>query len=177
MLKLSDKVCDVIQSGKVCVTVGGDHAIGLGTVFGHAKAYTQQAGSEVDPFSRPTKTSISIQSRIIHVEIVPALGRRSRWYRDNRFVPPTHWVKLYYCSELSNSTQICLPQRICTGCRWAFTWRSCSRTTIASTANISNGSNHGKGVFNKRERHYLVPDPHSLRSNSRYSKGSFAFKV
>ena len=30
---------EIIKSGRVCVTIGGDHSIGLGTVFGHAKSY------------------------------------------------------------------------------------------------------------------------------------------
>ena len=40
--QLSEKVCDVIKSDRICVTVGGDHSIGLGTVFGHAKAYPEE---------------------------------------------------------------------------------------------------------------------------------------
>ncbi len=40
--QLSAKVCDIIKSDRVCVTVGGDHSIGLGTVYGHAKAYPEE---------------------------------------------------------------------------------------------------------------------------------------
>jgi arginase family enzyme len=38
-LQLSDKVSEIIKSGRICITLGGDHSIGLGTVFGHAKSY------------------------------------------------------------------------------------------------------------------------------------------
>ena len=37
--QLSDKVSQIIRSGRICITIGGDHSVGLGTVFGHAKSY------------------------------------------------------------------------------------------------------------------------------------------
>jgi arginase family enzyme len=40
--QLSEKICDIVRSDRVCVTVGGDHSVGLGTVFGHASAYPEE---------------------------------------------------------------------------------------------------------------------------------------
>nr|CAD7444637.1 unnamed protein product [Timema bartmani] len=36
--KVSEKVQDVMKDGRVCVTLGGDHSLSIGTVDGHVKA-------------------------------------------------------------------------------------------------------------------------------------------
>ncbi|KAF7269000.1 hypothetical protein GWI33_017923 [Rhynchophorus ferrugineus] len=36
--QVSKKVQEIIESGRICVTLGGDHSLGLGTVDGHIKA-------------------------------------------------------------------------------------------------------------------------------------------
>ena len=41
-LQLSEKVSEIVKSDRLCVTVGGDHSIGVGTVFGHASAYPEE---------------------------------------------------------------------------------------------------------------------------------------
>jgi len=40
--QLSERVSEIVKSDRLCVTVGGDHAIGVGTVFGHANAYPEE---------------------------------------------------------------------------------------------------------------------------------------
>lgn len=34
---VSDRVCEVLHDGRLCVTLGGDHSIGFGTVDGHLR--------------------------------------------------------------------------------------------------------------------------------------------
>lgn len=35
--KLAEQVSNIIKDGRICLTLGGDHSIGLGTVSGHAR--------------------------------------------------------------------------------------------------------------------------------------------
>lgn len=37
MRSLSDRVCQVLQDGRLCMTLGGDHSIGIGTLDGHLR--------------------------------------------------------------------------------------------------------------------------------------------
>lgn len=37
MRTLSDRVCEVLHSGRLCITLGGDHSIGIGTLDGHLR--------------------------------------------------------------------------------------------------------------------------------------------
>ena len=37
-IQISNKVHDVIKLGEVCLTLGGDHSLSIGTVHGHARA-------------------------------------------------------------------------------------------------------------------------------------------
>jgi len=39
ILKLAEKVRGCVKKGNLCVTIGGDHSIGLGSVYGHARGY------------------------------------------------------------------------------------------------------------------------------------------
>ena len=36
--RLSDAVSQVVREGRLCVTLGGDHSIAIGTINGHAAA-------------------------------------------------------------------------------------------------------------------------------------------
>lgn len=37
MKSVSEKVTDILNDGRICFTLGGDHSIGFGTVHGHFK--------------------------------------------------------------------------------------------------------------------------------------------
>lgn len=37
MRNLSDRVHDVLQDGRLCMTLGGDHSMGFGTIDGHLR--------------------------------------------------------------------------------------------------------------------------------------------
>lgn len=39
---LSKKVCNVANENDLCLTIGGDHSLGFGTVNGHARAVEMQ---------------------------------------------------------------------------------------------------------------------------------------
>ncbi|CAG0883429.1 unnamed protein product [Darwinula stevensoni] len=43
-ITLADRVKQVIEDGKLCVTLGGDHSIALGTVYGHVLASKKSVG-------------------------------------------------------------------------------------------------------------------------------------
>lgn len=46
--KLSQKVSKIINEGRMCLTLGGDHSIGVGTVHGHLKAQPETSLLWVD---------------------------------------------------------------------------------------------------------------------------------
>ena len=46
--QLSEAVCRIIKDGRMCLTLGGDHSIGLGTVHGHLSAQPETSLLWVD---------------------------------------------------------------------------------------------------------------------------------
>lgn len=48
VFQLSQKVGKIIQDGRMCLTLGGDHSIGVGTVHGHLKVQPETSLLWVD---------------------------------------------------------------------------------------------------------------------------------
>ncbi|XP_077986201.1 arginase, hepatic-like [Glandiceps talaboti] len=87
--KISEAVCGVIKDDRMCITLGGDHAIAIGTIHGHAKAQPNLCVVWVDAHT-DINTPLSSGSGNIHGQPLSFLIHELKEYVPQ--VPGFDWV-------------------------------------------------------------------------------------
>ncbi|XP_077993033.1 arginase, hepatic-like [Glandiceps talaboti] len=87
--KISEAVCGVIQDGRMCINLGGDHAISIGTLHGHAKAQSNISVIWVDAHV-DINTPLTSPSGNIHGTPVSYLVHELREYVP--VMPGFEWI-------------------------------------------------------------------------------------
>nr|CAD7260409.1 unnamed protein product [Timema shepardi] len=88
--QVSEKVQDVIKDGRVCVTLGGDHSVSIGTIDGHVKARGNVAVLWVDAHADLNTADTSLTGNI-HGMPVALLAKELSDYWP--YIPGMDWQK------------------------------------------------------------------------------------
>ncbi|XP_063297250.1 arginase-1 [Pelobates fuscus] len=88
--KLANAVADIKKSGRVCLTLGGDHSLALGTIAGHAKVHPNLCVVWVDAHT-DINTPLTSPSGNLHGQPVAFLLKELKEKMPN--VPGFSWVK------------------------------------------------------------------------------------
>nr|CAD7395459.1 unnamed protein product [Timema cristinae] len=88
--KVSEKVQDVMKDGRVCVTLGGDHSVSIGTIDGHVKARGNVAVLWVDAHADLNTADTSLTGNI-HGMPVALLAKELSDYWP--YIPGMDWQK------------------------------------------------------------------------------------
>ena len=96
---LSKKVTEVLNDDRLCITLGGDHSIGIGTIDGHLKYNDNVALIWVDAHADLNTDSTS-PSGNIHGMPVALLAKELADYWP--YIPGMDWQKVNIILEILN---------------------------------------------------------------------------
>lgn len=90
MRNLTDKVYEVMSDNRFCVTLGGDHSLGIGTVDGHLRCNPNTVVFWIDAHA-DLNTNLTSRSGNIHGMPVALLTKEMRQFWPQQ-MPGLEWL-------------------------------------------------------------------------------------